>query len=380
MADKWCILDDFFPNVLSAFRIAEYNAYLAASPELTIFSSHPRLAQFKATYAQFYPEFAERVQPAEGKSVQGHRFAYLVFLNNANTFLAGLHNLGIPYAFTLYPGGGFGLNEPESDAKLLRVTGSDLLQGVLTTQNVTEAYLAEKAPHVPRDFVFGAVIHPAYFTARHQAEVARRPRYGRDKEEFDVCFVAEKYMPGGANKGWPIFAAAMAELLARNPRIRLHIIGGFGEGDYVGPPLPRSRVAFHGRAVTEALRERLLAMDAVVSPNEPFKLHSGNFDGFPTASCVEASLSGAAMIVSDVLGMNPAYSDGQDIALVEPNARSLVDQILALAENPNHLAALGEAGRRTTHALFHPDLQVGRRKRFIGAAAARAGVHIRLEG
>jgi len=378
MTDQWCILDDMFPNVLSAFRVAEYNAYLTASPGLTIFSSHPSLPQFKVTYAGLYPEFAERVQPLTDQAVAGHRFAYLIFLNNVNRFLNGLQLFKMPFAFTLYPGGGFGLNEAESDAKLLRVTASNLLQGVLATQTVTDAYLAEKAPHVPRDFVFGGVIHPAYFTAEHQVEATHRPRYGRDKPHFDVCFVAEKYMPDGANKGWPVFAAAAQQLIAGCQDIRLHVIGGFGEEDLPGCTLPLERVILHGRVQTHTLRRLLLQMDAIVSPNEPFKLHPGNFDGFPTGCCVEASLCGAAMMISDVLGMNCIYRDGEDIGLIEPNVPSLVHRVLEFARDPDELARIGEAGRRVTHAALHPALQIGRRKAFLSAAAARAGVSLGL--
>lgn len=379
MTDQWCILDDSFPNLLSAFRIAEYNAYLAASPGLTVLSTNPQLPRFKAEYAELYPEFAERVQPASNRTVQGRRFAYLIFLNNAYYSLNGLQAFGVPFAFTLYPGGGFGLGDPESDAKLLKVTSSNLLQGILTTQNVTNAYLAERAPHVPRDLLFGATIHPAYFTSEHQAEAMHRPRYGRGKPVLDICFAAVKYMPDGANKGWPIFAAAIEQLLASDTNIRLHVVGGFSAQDCLSPP-PEERVIFHGHALTHALRPLLLTMDAIVSPNEPFKLHAGNFDGFPTGCCIEASLCGAAMVVTDVLGINPVYRDGEDICLIEPSVQALVERVRALAARPDALAAIGEAGRRTTHSALHPDLQIGRRKEFLTAAAARAGVDLGLDG
>jgi lipopolysaccharide transport system ATP-binding protein len=378
MSARWCILDDIFPNVLSAFRVAEYNAYLESAPGLTILSSHPRLEQFKLAYAQLYPQFAERVQPLTAAAVQGNQFAYMVFLNNANTFLNGLHRLGIPFAFTLYPGGGFGLNEPESDAKLQRVMGSQLLQAVLTTQNATHAYLAQKAPHVSRQFLWGGVIHPAYFSEIHQAEAARRQRFGREKLGFDLCFVAQKYMPDGANKGWPVFAAAAKELVAADSRVRVHVVGGFGPEDYVAAvgQAPAERINFEPHMHTEQLRKFLLQMDAIASPNEPFKLHPGNFDGFPTGCCIEAALCGAAMILTDVLALNPLYQDGKDIVFIEPQVRDLVDRVHALMAQPAELARIGEAGRRSTHNAFHPNRQIGRRKIFLNAAAAKAGVEL----
>lgn len=375
MTDRWCILDDIFPNVLSAFRIAEYNAYLAASSGLTIFSTHPRLDDFKEVYAKLYPQFVNRIRPATDKEVSGYSFAYLMFLNNAHRFLRGLEYFQIPFAFTLYPGGGFGLNEAESDAKLDKVASSELLQGILTTQIVTEAYLEARIPRLRRDFVFGGVIHPTYFTVEHQAEAKRKPRYGQDKPMLDICFVAEKYMSGGANKGWPHFASAIPRLLA-HPDVRLHIVGGFTQGDYPYGELPPERVFFHGHVITQNLRSLLLQMDAIISPNEPYKLHGGNFDGFPTGCCIEAALCGATLIVSDVLQMNPVYRDGKDIALIRPDAQSVVERALALAANPAQLAEVGEAGRCVTHEIFHPDVQIGRRKAFVAASAARVGVDV----
>lgn len=377
MGDRWCILDDYFPNLLTTFRVAEYHAYLAASPELTIFSSSPRLEKIMPHYAAFYPKFAHRIKPYSRAALSDQRFAYTVFLENAHEYLSDLEHHRIPFAFTLYPGGNFGVDEPESDAKLRAVTSSELLRGVVTTQNLTERYLAQKAPHVPRQFVFGVVMHPFYFTPQHEAEAAERPRYGSGKPYLDLCFVAHKYIAGGANKGWPTFAGALPKLLA-HPQIRAHVIGGFSAADYSGPPLPEDRVVFHGSALTGDLRRLLLTMDAIVSPNEPFKIRDGYFDGFPTGCCVEASLCGAAMVVSDVLGMNPAYRDGEDIVLIEPDVGALVEKVLALAERPDTFAAIGEAGRQASRQMFHPALQVGVRAAFLSTAAERVGVDLGL--
>ena len=157
------VLDDFFPNLLSAFRVAEYNWYLKRFPRLIIYSTNPDFNTVHAVYAQRYPQYADRVKPYVESSLSDCAFAYINFLNNAYHFLPDLSSHCIPFIMTLYPGGGFGLEEAESDAKLDQILGSPLLRGIITTQSVTLDYLKAKGCTVPIHFIYGGVMHPIYF-------------------------------------------------------------------------------------------------------------------------------------------------------------------------------------------------------------------------
>ena len=81
------MLDDYFPNLLTGFRVAEYEAYLARWPSLRIYSAQPDFARCHADYAQVYPQYAGRVRPFAPEAVVGARLVYLNFLNNAVQFL-----------------------------------------------------------------------------------------------------------------------------------------------------------------------------------------------------------------------------------------------------------------------------------------------------
>ncbi len=93
----WAILDDFFPNLLTGFRVAEYNAYLQAYPTLRILSTLGDFAQRHAEYAERYPEHAHRVQFFTKEALDGCGFAYLNFLKNAVLFLPQLERRRLPF-------------------------------------------------------------------------------------------------------------------------------------------------------------------------------------------------------------------------------------------------------------------------------------------
>lgn len=383
--DDLVILDDFFPNLLTGFRVAEYNALMQAMPGLRVFSAVPEFAQRHAEYAQRHPEPARRVLPWPGQLPAGVRRVYLNFLNNAVMFLPALQAAGVPFWLTLYPGGGFGLREPASDDKLLSVLRSPLLQGLTITQPVTGQYVrhlcGQHGLPVPRILeVPGVVVNPLYFEAAPASPEASpasalaspsAPVRGTTGAGLHIAFVAEKYMPEGLNKGYPAFIEAM-QALRDEPGVHWHVVGSFGPQDSPGVqwpalvPGPEGRLSagsltWHGRLHTAELRRFLHGVDVVVSPNRPFCLHPGNFDGFPTGACVEASLCGALIVASDELNQNPGYVDGQDIVLIEPTAQAVERALRGLLRAPEPLRRMAAAGQARTRELYHPRRQIGPR-------------------
>ena len=374
----WVILDDFFPNLLTGFRVAEYNAYLQAYPTLRTLSTLGDFAQRHAEYAERYPQHASRVQFFTEEALDGCAFAYLNFLNNAVLFLPHLERRRLPFVLTMYPGGGLGLNEPESDDKLKRVMSLPGLQGIITTQRVTADYLREFAPRhglrlPPLHTVTGVVVNPLYFAPDMPVHGVY---FGEGKPTFDICFVAEKYMPRGENKGYPEFIA-MAHALADLPQLRFHVVGSFTPDDIDVRALGE-RICFHGRLETSQMRSFFGDKDLVVSPNKPWTLHPGNFDGFPTGSCVEASLCGVAMMATDALKQDPGYGAAQAMLIVEPDdAAALAQQVRVLVADPAQLGRIARAGQALSRRLYAPEHQIGERMRVLEGAAAGVGLRLR---
>lgn len=370
------VVDDFFPNLLTGFRVAEYNGYLETFASLRVLSGSPEFAAHHAAYAELYPLLAPRVRALDAQSLAGCELAYLNFLNNAHRYLPLLEAQGIAFALTLYPGGGFGIGAPDSDAKLRRVLASPLLALLITTQPITTDYVREFAAEhrinlPPLQQISGGVLNPMYFDAEVAGHV---PWFGAGKAELDVCFVAEKYMPRGVNKGYPEFIAA-AHALADLAPIRFHVIGGFGANDIDVQTLG-SRIRFHGRLETSQLRKAFAGMDLCVALSRPGSLHTGNFDGFPTGSGVEASLCGVALIASDVLGQNPGYVDGESIVMVAPHAAEVERRVREMAAAPHRIEIVGRAGEAVSKRLYAPQRQIGPRIAALRQTAARLGLEL----
>lgn len=354
------VLDDFFPDVLTGFRVAEYNWYLARFPTLNVLSTNPGFGVAHANYAALYPEHADRVMPYDESILDGCGFAYMNFLNNVHGFLPDLERRGIPFLFTLYPGGGFGLNDPESDAKLERVLASRQFRGVTATQPVTVDYLAARVDNAMIHDLNGGCINPTYFTNEDTA-TRTVPEPGAAR----ICFVAERYMPRGANKGYPEFMEAATRLAAEIPGLRFSVVGSFTEDDVPISPDLAGRIRFLGRLATADLQAFFHDQDIIVSPNKPFVLHGGNFDGFPTGCCVEASLCGVTIVCSDVLDLNRAYVNEQDIVICEPDPAVIADRVGELVADPGRMAAIGMHGRATSRVAFDPQRQLSRRAELL---------------
>lgn len=375
--DRLLVLDDFFPNLLTGFRIAEYNAYLEAFPDVLVLSTLKDFDAQHARYARRYPTLAPRVQRQTRRVLARGAAAYVNFLNNAAHVLPKLERLDVPFGMTLYPGGGFGLREEASDVKLRRVLSSPLLRSLTVTQPVTEQYVNEFANHhglrLPAmQLIPGVVVNPMYFAADLPPHGAY---FGEGKPTFDVCFVAEKYMARGENKGYPEFIA-MALALRAQARLRFHVVGSFSPDDIDVGALGE-RITFHGRVETAQLRGFFAAMDLVVSPNRPFMLHPGNFDGFPTGGCVEAALCGVAVMASDALKQNPGYPNGEAMLIVAPDVDAMVAAMHGLLHAPARVAAIARTGQALTRQWYAPDVQIGKRCEALQALASSAAFTLR---
>ena len=370
----WFILDDFFPNLLTGFRVAEYNAHLQTFPQMQIMSSLAEFTDHFSAYSALYPELAQRIGHYVPSRLQGAEFAYITFLNNAHQYLNDLKRFEIPFVLNLYPGGGLGLNDAESDQKLLRVLASPLLRAIIITQPVVENYLIQLAQKhdlvlPPLHLIQGVVANPDYFNP-HLTQ--HGPRYGSGKDSLDVCFVAENYMADAANKGFPDFIQAIQGLNDVS-QLRIHLLGGgYSSADYQVPGLASS-IQYHGRLPTKDLREFFAQMDIIVSPNRPGLLHPGNFDGFPTGACVEAALCQVAIVATDAMQQNPGYTDQESIFMLnlnqEPLALQIESAIRRLALHPDQLSQVATQGQLLTQKLYATEIQIAMRQEILRKAA-----------
>jgi hypothetical protein len=108
-------------------------------------------------------------------------------------------------------------------------------------------------------------------------------------------------------------------------------------------------------------------MDIILSPNKPFLLSPGFFDGFPTGACIEAGLSGVAVFCTDLLQQNILFRDGKEIVIIQPDAQEICDQILSFYQKPEKLHTLSLEGQKAFHSIFDQVAQMEPRLDILSA-------------
>lgn len=362
------VLDDFFPNLTTGFRVAEYIHYLRVFPGLLITSTIGDFKQQHAAFARSYPDLQSRVVAYDQAMLRHARLCYLNFLNNAHYHIEALETASLPFLFTLYPGGGFELSDGESRSKLRRVLGSPMLRAVISTQSVTTDVLRRLQCPVEVHECYGATINPVYLSSPGGRTESGDSRGSGPK----ICFVAHKYDREGRTKGYPAFVEVAATLAARCAHIEFSVVGNFGPEDIEIPHQLKARLHFKGLLPTAQLRQFLLTQNLMISPNQPYTVSGSIFDGFPTASCVEASLCGVAILCSDELDLNRFYG-ADEMIVCAPHASAILQAVEPLLENPLLIAQIGERGRAKSARLFSAEAQLLPRTKILRDIAAREG-------
>ena len=355
------VIDDFFPNLTTGFRVAEYIHYLRVFPDLLVAST---IGDFKEQHAQFrelYPDLRSRVVPFHPELLSHARLGYLNFLNNAHYHVDHLEVAALPFLFTLYPGGGFELQSSETDLKLKRVLRSPMLRAVISTQSVTTRVLRKMMCPVEVHELYGATINPTYLQS---SGIRPRKAINDRGSKLNICFVAHKYDPKGHTKGYPTFIEIAATIANCHAGATFSVVGNYGP-DVVDIPEPlKARLQFRGALASSQLRDFLLTQDLLISPNQPYTVSGSMFDGFPTASCVEASLCGVAIVCSDELNLNHFYAPDEMIVCA-PVASVVLEAVEPLLADPSLIAQIGERGRKKSLLLFSAEAQLLPRTRIL---------------
>lgn len=359
------ILDTIFPHPLSPFRLEEFTGYLDYFPKSIVVSTGNDLHLLQETrgihqviedYERTRPDLKNRVKAASG-TLKGYqaKLAYLTFMNNVLLFIDILEAAKIPFIFTLYPGGGFALNNTTVDSSLSRIFASEQFRKVIVTQKVTRDYLLRKQFCTPEqiEFIYGVVTPSALLNHEFQ----KKSCFGINKDVLDICFVAHKYTPKGEDKGYDIFIETAKKLASRHGNINFHVVGGFTESDI---PLEdiQNKVAFYGLQQSEWFDRFYADKDIILSPNIPFTLHEGSFDGFPTASCTEAGLRKVAIFCTDELDMNIKFTRDVDIVIVPHNSDKIVASIEYFYTYPEELQQLARRGAAKIRDVYSFENQV----------------------
>jgi glycosyltransferase involved in cell wall biosynthesis len=146
------------------------------------------------------------------------------------------------------------------------------------------------------------------------------------------------------DKGYDTFIKVAKKLSMFNPRIRFHVVGNFSRDDIDVDSLGNN-ITYYGVQPTTFFPQFYSEMDLILSPNLPFKLAPGAFDGFPTGACTEAGINGVAVFCTDVLNDNLDFTDGEEIVIVTPDPDEITRKIMEYFCEPEKLALLASRGQ-----------------------------------
>lgn len=366
---KLIILDDIFPHLLSAFRITEFNCYLERYASAEVYTTTSAFgciheqrsySEILDEYERTYPQFRNRVRVYDRKKGLRGALVYTLFLNNAYSFIDAINKSRLQFVFTLYPGGGFHIDQQDTHKKLARVLSSPNLRKVIVTQKLSYEYLLNKNYCDPRlvEFLYGGIF-PSY-----SKRTSEKKRYPMDKDTLDICFVAHKYTERGVDKGYDVFIETARKLSKARKNIFFHVVGPFQPSDIEVSDL-RERIRFYGTRNTLFFSDFYSGMDIILSPNVPFVLAPGQFDGFPTGCCIEAGLNGVAVFCADTLNQNIAFKDQEEIVITSRSSGEITDSILDFYDRSDDLRRLAEKGEQAFRTIFSRETQMMPRLRIL---------------
>lgn len=367
------VIDSTFPQKEPfAFRNAEINEYINRVENVDSYTMYPMHGDERAGYAHaygvdhatylenkagyltYYPQNERKLHHLSPNKRYKFKLAYSFFLGETFSLLPFYDKNQIPFVFVLYPGGLLGLDSDASDYMLERLFTSKYFRGVIVTQKLTEEYLLKKKLCSAKDitYIYGG------FVQFQKDEVKPKKYYKKDKKTFDICFVAAKYSEKGVDKGYDLFIESAKRLAKETDDIMFHVVGGFDKNEIDVSEL-KGRIKFYGYQRPDFLLNFYAKMDIILSPNRPFKLYGGNFDGFPLGN--DAMYCGVALFASDELKMNRHYEEDEEVVIVPLNAKKIADSILSHYNDVERFYALAQKGQDKTQLLYDMDYQINSR-------------------
>ncbi len=380
------IIDNFEPSyLLSGFRVTEFNYLLSNiknckllnfsqviykyckwkhARKKNIFWTKPQTpSQYrnnKRNYVKLFGINKKNIIQLESRPYKANG-AYLMFIYNAYLALRLLEKNKIPFVFTLFPGGGLRLNYKFSDHMLKTVFASPMFRGVFVPQKIIYDYLLDKKL-CPKEKIF--FDYGGGFVQFTEKDVLPKLWYKQDKNTFDISFVAHRYMEKGLDKGFDLFLYAAREIVKKYPFVHFHCVGTCTIDDFKDKfDDIKNNLHFYGSQKMDFFPSFYQNIDINISPNRPFILAPGAFDGFPLS--IEAMLFGVPLFCTDELKQNYNYVADKELVIIKPDVKDIVNKIEYYLTHLKELHNIGKSGQTKINEFFNLEYQKSQRKKFL---------------
>ncbi|WP_439490592.1 hypothetical protein [Algoriphagus sp.] len=361
------IFDDIMPSNLSPWRSYEFSNLLndfSRSVVLTDLKNYYSYNQGKSfdknisILTRNYSGFRKKIRKIKIVNLLSGRLAYTIFFFNIDRFFEVFERKGIPFVFTLYPGGGFLLNNTNVDNRLKSIINSSLCICVIVNQFFIKDYLIKR---LNCDTGKIKVIHGVPLNiANYKQNVNENKSFlGRIR----ILFFANKYKDGASDKGWKIFLGLTKLIIESGLDISFDVIGGFSYEDYVNI-FNIEKFRFHGVLIEEEFYEVLNSTHIIVSPNSP-NFETGAFDGFPLATCVSAGLFKNVLLMSDYFGeaSKSGWISGVNYIKINNSVESILSIVESLELDREKLKSLAFNAQKLILKNYSYNNQIYRRKK-----------------
>lgn len=361
------IFDDFLPSSLSPWRSYEFHEIVKNFKRVkiicdaTTFQHYNQGKSFKENFKllkEQYPFFKNVISKTKKNTKVKADLAYMLFYNNIKKHFVYTEENKIPFAFTLYPGGGFVFNDKEIDANLKIICSSNLFKGVLVNQHVTKEYIIEKGI-TSEDKI--ALIPGVSLNLDGDFKSVEK-----DNSVIRIVFFANKYTVGGKDKGFDVFEKIVFQLIKKEQNIVPVVIGNFSKDDLTIKEL-EDKIIFKGVLNEAAYQKELETTHIFISPNQPNILAPGAFDGFPLSTAVAAALANNVLFLTDY------FNESEKIGFINTVdyfklTNSLEDNISLIEKvigNVNLMKEISQNGKNKTLNLYSFNNQIQPRIEFL---------------
>jgi hypothetical protein len=388
------IFDNRFPVIhngkLSGRRTIEHIFHLKSKIISTQIFSPPRYGRYLGSSGRrdFFKRRSIAVNLDKGLKAENIRYfnpnikinavlAYVIFQNSVEVLVPYFEKHHIRFAFTLYPGGGFGMPSGaenrnhksilRSDLQLRYIFNSPMFERVFIHHTTIYNYIVESGLCDPRKIAF---LRGGFADIRKE-DAKPRKYFGMDKKKLDVCFVAHKYTRYGEDKGYDVFVSTARTLTDLD--IHFHVVGEWDE-DVIDVTDLLGKISFYRVLSTEELIEFFLDKDIILSPTRAHYPRYGKFDGFPLV--INAGICGVAMFVTDPMKQNEDFVSGSSIEIITTDKNKISEKIGFYYRNPEKLMNLAKRGQEILFNIRDQDAFLRRKesmiREIIDGLAARA--------